>query len=357
MKPRPVANPKNRFLATEVAYDPEHEGVRVEAIPDRSRSVVTSNDSPDVGFSHSVNPYRGCQHACAYCYARPTHEYLGFGAGTDFDTRILVKERAPELLEAAFERPSWKGDAVIFSGVTDCYQPLEAKLRLTRRCLEVCARYKNPVGLITKAPLVERDVDVLAELQRVARVHVSLSIPFWDPDRARAIEPFVATPQRRLQAVETLAKAGVSVGVMVAPLIPGLNDEDLARVLEAAKAAGAVRAGYVLLRLPGAVKEVFEARVRAAMPDRADRILHRIRETRGGALYDARFGVRGRGEGAYAEAIEALFDATARRLGLDGGSPEDPPTTFARPEKARRQLELFARGDAGRTDGSGATGR
>jgi len=269
-----------------------------------------------VGFKYSVNPYRGCFHACAYCYARPGHEYLSFGAGTDFDRKIMVKVRAPELLRAAFAKKSWRREAVVFSGVTDCYQPLEASYRLTRGCLEVCAEIGNPVGVITKAPLIERDLDVLQAVARVASVHVIVSIPFWDPAKARAIEPYVATPARRIRAIRALADAGISVGVNVAPIIPGLNDAEIPSVLSAAREAGATSAGYVLLRLPGPVAQVFEERVRAAMPLGADRILHRIRETRGGALYDARFGVRGRGEGSYAETIRSLFQVTSRRLGL-----------------------------------------
>jgi DNA repair photolyase len=263
-----------------------------------------------------VNPYRGCFHACAYCYARPSHEYLSFGAGTDFDRKILVKLRAPELLRQALRKKSWKKETIVFSGVTDCYQPLEASYRLTRGCLEVCAEAGNPAAIITKAPLVERDVDVLQALGRAASVHVTVSVPFWDAERARAIEPYVATPQRRLRTVETLARAGISVGVNVAPIIPGLNDQDVPKILAAAREAGAVEAGYVLLRLPGSVKVVFEERLRRSLPLTAERVLHRIRETRAGELYDARFGVRGRGEGTYALAIRTLFLTTAARLGL-----------------------------------------
>lgn len=343
MKARPIRNPKNRFESTRVEYLEETPGMtNVQVVEDRTREILAHNNSPDVGFDWSVNPYRGCTHACAYCYARPNHEYLGFGAGTDFDTRIVVKRTAPELLRRAFERPSWKGETIVFSGVTDCYQPLEAKLKLTRACLEVCAEYRNPVGIITKAPLIERDVDVLQELTRHARVQVQVSIPFHDPANARAIEPWVATPQRRLQTIERLAIAGIDVGVNVAPIIPGLNDEDLVKVLESARAAGARRAGFVMLRLPGAVKEVFEERLRQNLPDRAERVLHRIRETRGGELYDSRFGVRGKGTGLYAESVRNLFEITCRRLGFQTGfAAPHGPTTFRPPEKPRAQLELF----------------
>jgi DNA repair photolyase len=229
---------------------------------------------------------------------------------------------------------------VVFSGVTDCYQPLEASYRLTRACLEVCAEYRNPVSIITKAPLIERDVDVLQELARVTRLSISVSVPFWQEDKARAIEPFVTTPARRLRTIARLAAAGLRVGVMVAPIIPGLNDEDIGQILHAAKESGAAYAGSVLLRLPGPVKDVFEQRLRAAIPLRADRVLRRVRETRGGKMYDATFGVRGRGTGVYADAIATLFQQTAERLGLAGhdGPAEKSTTTFRRP---RGQLPLF----------------
>ena len=231
----------------------------------------------------------------------------------------MVKLKAAELLRAAFAKKSWRKETVVFSGVTDCYQPLEASYRLTRACLEVCVAHANPAAIITKSALVERDVDVLTELARVASAFVTVSIPFWDPERARAIEPYVATPARRLRVIETLARAGLQVGVNVAPIIPGLNDQDIPRILAAARDAGATRAGCVLVRLPGSVKQVFEQRLRDALPLVADRVLHRIRETRGGRLYDARFGARGRGEGNYADMIRTLFETTAARLGFERG--------------------------------------
>lgn len=316
MRPVPISNPPNPWASTSVEYLEETPEVKLQVFEDHSRTILAKNDSPDVGFNYSVNPYRGCVHACAYCYARPSHEYLSFGAGTDFDRKIVVKLNAAALLRQAFGKKSWSHEAVIFSGVTDCYQPLEAAYRLTRGCLQVCAEVANPVGIITKAPLIERDIDILQELARVASVQVMVSIPFWDPDKARAIEPYVATPARRLRTIRALADAGISVGVNVAPIIPGLGDEEMPRILTAARDAGATHAGYVLLRLPGPVAEVFEQRVRAAMPLRVDRILHRIRETRDGRLNDPRFGSRGRGEGPYAAMIRNLFLVTATKLGL-----------------------------------------
>ncbi len=343
---KPIANPPNPFASTEVEYlDGDAPDARLEVYEDHSRSILSKNDSPDLGFDYSVNPYRGCFHACAYCYARPSHEYLGMGAGTDFDRKIVVKPEAPALLREAFDKKSWKGDLVVFSGVTDCYQPLEASYRLTRGCLEVCAEYKNPVSIITKSPLVERDIDVLTTLTEIADVAVTISVPFWDVAKARAIEPYVATPERRVHTIEKLARAGIRVGVNVAPIIPGLNDEEIAKILEAAAAAGATYAGIVLLRLPGSVKDVFESRVRAALPLRADKILRRVRDTRGGKMNDSRFGVRGHGEGVYAEAIHALFKSTAKRLGLVanemGQGWRTPRDTFERPAKKGSQLGLF----------------
>jgi len=337
----PVDNPPNRFATTETVYgDGEAPPTELEVYFDRSGSILAKNDSPDLGFGFSVNPYRGCFHGCAYCYARPTHEYLSFGAGTDFERKIVVKPDAPELLDKALGAGSWRRDLVLFSGVTDCYQPLEARYELTRRCLQVCALHKTPVHVITKSPLVERDMDVLSSVAREAGgASVAISIPFASDEHARALEPFVTPPSRRLRTVERLAAAGLRVGVSVAPIIPGLGDEELPRVLEAAKAAGASFAGYVLLRLPGHVKEVFEARLRARLPEKADKVMARIRQTRGGKLYDARFKTRGRGEGPYAEAIEALFRTTAQRLGLESGYTYSVARAPKPPDEP--QLSLF----------------
>jgi DNA repair photolyase len=345
-----VSNPPNPWLSTAVEYLDEIPPARLEVYEDTTRSILAENDSPDVGFRYSVNPYRGCVHGCAYCYARPSHEYLSLGAGTDFERKITVKPEAPRLLEEAFDRPSWRGELIMFSGITDCYQPLEAHYRLTRGCLEVCARYRNPVGIVTKGPLIERDIDVLQALSAVTSCSITISIPIWDAERARAIEPYVASPQRRMKAVERLAAAGLDVGVNIAPMIPGLGDEDIVRILEAAKEAGAKHAGFVFLRLPGSVKAVFEERLRETLPLRAERILARVREARGGKLYDSTWGKRQTGEGPYAMQAGALFRATCRRLGLehdDGeamsgrAAAEEPSPTFTRPPKPGQQLKLL----------------
>ncbi len=346
-----VDNPANRFAESEIVFlddlaEEDAPAAKLEVYFDRTGTILAKNDSPDVGFNFSVNPYRGCFHACAYCFARPTHEYLSFGAGTDFERKIVVKKDAPELLRKSFSQKGWRGELVMFSGVTDCYQPLESRYRLTRGCLEVCAEYKNPAHVITKSPLVERDIDVLLAVAKASHFSIAISIPFIDETHARALEPFVTTPARRLRTIERLAAAGVRVGVMVAPIIPGLNDQDMPAALKAARDAGASFAGYTLLRLPGHVKDVFESRIRVALPEKAERVMSHIKQARNGKVYDATFGVRGRGTGPYAEAIGRLFDATAKRLGYEspGGREEGASglTMAPIPKIAPRgQLPLF----------------
>lgn len=336
---RVIQNPPNPWASAEVEYLDAEPGAgegapiaRLEVIEDATRQILAHNDSPDVGFRWSVNPYRGCFHGCAYCYARPSHEYLSLGAGTDFDRKIVVKPRAAELLREAFDRPRWTGELIVFSGDTDCYQPLEASYRLTRACLSVCAEYRNPCGIITKSALIERDLDVLSELSQRTSLRVTISVPFWDVEKARALEPFVPTPQRRIRTIEKLAAAGIRVSVNVAPLVPGLGDEDMPTILKAARDAGATGAGFVFLRLPGSVAPVFVERLKQALPLRAEKVLARIREARGGKLNDPRFGSRQRGEGPYALAARQLFDAETRRLGLSTSGPFVPgPSTFERP--------------------------
>lgn len=335
-----VDNPPNPWHSTEVDYLGEPPEQRLLVYVDHSRSILSRNDSPDLPFRYSANPYRGCFHGCAYCYARPTHEYLGFGAGTDFDRRIVVKPDAPALLEEAFARPSWTGERLVLSGNTDPYQPLEASYRLTRGLLEVCAAHRNPVFIITKSPLVERDIDLLARLAREAYAAVAISLPFADPAHARALEPTVAPPARRLRTIERLSAAGVPVGVFASPVIPGLNDAQIATVLERARAAGATFATSTMLRLPGPVAEVFTARLREALPLRADRILSRLADIRGGAHNDARFGHRMRGMGPYAETVRLLFEQTRRRLGYREPPAVPDPSPFRRPARGG-QLTLL----------------
>jgi len=314
---RPVSNPPNPYLSAHAEWLEPPPDARLEVFEEDARSILSENDSPDLSFRWSANPYRGCHHACAYCYARPTHEYLGFGAGTDFETRICVKRNAADLLERKLSSRSWQGELIAFSGVTDCYQPLEAVYGLTRACLEVCLRHRNPAGVVTKGMLVIRDADVLAALNRAARARVYFSIPFADDAMARKIEPGAPPPSRRFQAMKELHAAGVPVGVMLAPIIPGLNDRDIPRVLERAAACGAEQAGCMPLRLSGAVAGVFLERLRAALPDHAARVEARILDMRGGRLNDSRFGSRMRGEGAYWEGVMALFKQAAQRHGFN----------------------------------------
>jgi DNA repair photolyase len=336
-----VDNPPNPFHRTRVEWEvPQTAGL--EVVEERAVSIVARNDSPDVGFDAGVNPYRGCQHGCAYCYARPTHQYLDFGAGTDFEKRIVAKVNAPELLRETFLRPSWRGETLAFSGATDCYQPIEARYRLTRRCLAVCAEFRNPVGIVTKNSLVLRDLDLLHTLAEEASVVVHLSIPFSDPDLARAIEPYAPPPEVRFRTLEALAEAGIPVGVGVAPIIPGLNDDQIVTILTRAAAAGARSAFRIALRLPAEVRPVFLSRLEKELPLRARKVEAAVREMRGGRLNDPRFGKRMEGAGRRWLAITDLFDLTCRRLGLNHHQdygPAEPPSTFRRPGA---QLDLFS---------------
>lgn len=342
MRSLPVHNPASRFERFRVEYDEVPEPTATyDVYEDKSQSILSENDSPDIGFRFSVNPYRGCLHGCAYCYARPSHEYLGFGAGSDFERKIMVKHRAAELLEQAFQKKRWEGELVVFSGNTDCYQPLERSLGITRACLEVCAHYRNPVHIITKSALVERDLDHLGALAREADAGVTVSIPFLDAEVARAMEPYAPPPSRRFTTVRRLVDAGIRVNVNIAPLIPGLNDSDVVPLLEAAHAAGASTAATVALRLPGPVAEVFEERIRAALPLRAEKILTRVREMRGGKLNDSHFGSRMRGSGTYIDTVMNVFHVTVKRLGMTRGEASPREKTFRRPEGAGRQLSLF----------------
>jgi DNA repair photolyase len=340
-------NPPNRFEPLRRIPTPE-EGVLLEEghpetklLADPSRSIVATNESPDVGFDASVNPYRGCEHGCSYCYARPTHEYLGFSAGLDFETRILVKERAPELLRARLAARSWKPQVVALSGVTDAYQPAERRLGITRRCLEVLAEFRNPVTVVTKSFLVTRDADLLGELARFDAASVLISLTTLDPELQRRMEPRAAPPARRLAAIEILAAAGVPVGVMVAPIVPGLTDHEAPSILAAAAAAGARFAGRVVLRLPHGVAEIFDGWLAEHYPERRERVLSRVRALRNGRLYDSRFATRQRGEGIWADEMQALFDLARRRAGLALRGPALSIAGFRRPAGSDGQLALL----------------
>jgi DNA repair photolyase len=334
-------NPRNRFERLHVDLDPDAVDVPPQTVllRDRTRRILATNDAPDVGFDVGINPYRGCGHGCSYCYARPTHEYLGFSAGLDFETRIMVKEDAPELLAKALSAKSWKPQVVALSGNTDAYQPVERRLGLTRRCLQVLADFRNPVQIVTKSHLVTRDVDLLSRLAGHRAAGVLVSITTLRPEVQRAMEPRAATPRRRLDAVRALADAEIPVGVIVAPVVPGLTDDELPAILQASAEAGASHASYILLRLPHGVKELFDVWLQQHVPERREKVLNRIRQMRGGKLYDARYSVRGRGEGPWADHLRSLFRVTTKRLGLDR-----PPALSTRAFRVPRngpQTDLF----------------
>lgn len=342
---RPEANPGNRFESTRVEWEDGVELPQALRIhKETAKSIVSENNSPDIPFRYSVNPYRGCAHACAYCYARPSHEYLGLGAGTDFDTQIYAKVNAAELLRKKFSSRGWTREPITFSGVTDCYQPAESRLRLTRECLEVCLEFRQPVSIITKSTLVVRDLDLLTAIDKVAGAGVVLSIPFADDAMARLVEPFAAPPSLRFKALEKLGRAGLRTGISLGPIIPGLNDSDIPALLARAKSAGAAFAFYVMLRLPGAVREVFLERIRERLPERAGKIEHHVREVRGGELYDTQWGTRMSGSGNMADMVDKLFRIHARKHGLEAGesmerlelrAPAEPTLTPPPDGKAR----------------------
>lgn len=340
-------NPPNRFekirLERAEDWNPEEDpSPKTQFLRDLSQSIITYNDSPDIPFRAGLNAFRGCEHGCSYCYARNTHEYLGFSAGLDFETKIMVKENAPELLRRELSSPKWKPQPLAMSGVTDCYQPVERRLQLTRRCLAVLAEFRNPVIIITKNHLVTRDVDLLRELAAHQAVMVYLSINSLDRELARKLEPRAASPNMRLAAVEALAKAGVPVGVLVAPVIPALNDHEIPSVLAAAKSAGAVCASTGILRLPLTVAPVFEQWLDRNVPGKKDKVLNRIRAIRGGKLNDPSFGSRMRGEGIFADQISQMFHVARRKVGLPEDGPELSAAAFRRPGGAQLALGLTA---------------
>ncbi|HRC85455.1 MAG TPA: PA0069 family radical SAM protein [Thermoanaerobaculia bacterium] len=334
-------NPANRF--TRLSLELEEPGPEVAPtlyFDDTSKSILATNDSPDLPFDASLNPYRGCEHGCIYCYARPTHEYLGLSAGLDFETRIFVKRQAAELLRAELMSPRWRPQVLSISGVTDPYQPIERKLGLVRGCLEVLLDFRNPVGIVTKNHLVCRDADLLGELAGFQASAVYLSITTLDAELARRLEPRASHPEERLGALAELSSRGVPVGVLVAPVLPALTDHELPAILEAAARAGAKSAAFIPLRLPGAVAGLFEAWLERHFPERKDKVLNRLRSMRGGRLNDPRFGHRMRGEGVFAEQLRSLFHTSCRRHGLAGRSDKLSVAAFRRPGSAL-QLDLF----------------
>lgn len=343
--------PPNRFALTQIEREPIdpaddedgalRRGPATQFMLEQARSIVASNDSPDIPFNYSVNPYRGCEHGCAYCYARQTHEYLGFNAGIDFETKIVVKENAAALFRDFLARDAWKCEPVVFSGVTDCYQPAERRFRLTRACLEVAVEARQPIGIITKNALVLRDLDLLRDLAGDKLVHVTVAVTTLDAGLARSLEPRTSAPAARLRALKELSAAGIPTRVLIAPVIPGINDNEIPAILTAAKEAGARASGWTLLRLPLTVAPVFQEWLERERPEARSRVEGRIRSSRGGKLNDPRFGSRMRGSGEIADQIAALFRMFAKRLGLDGSLTPYDCTKFRPPLPTSGQLRLF----------------
>jgi len=324
-----LENPTGRFETLTLKDDPElepeldedglpilNQQIRTEVFVDSSKSILSTNDSPDLCMDTTLNPYRGCEHGCIYCFARPTHEYLGLSAGLDFETKIFAKPEAPKLLEIKLRSKNWEPRTIVMSGVTDPYQPLEKKLGITRACLEVLADYLNPVSFITKNALVTRDIDLLKRLAEHNAVSVNMSITTLDRYVCRVMEPRASTPGLRLKAVEMLSNAGIPVNVMMGPIVPGLTEHEIPTVLEAAANAGARSASYTMLRLPYGVKDLFQTWLHEHFPDRADKVLNRVRSMRDGKLYKAEFGSRIRGEGFYADQIAMIFQLSRKKCGL-----------------------------------------
>lgn len=304
---------------------------KTEYLTDSSRTVLTQNKSPDIGFNFSINPYRGCEHGCSYCYARPTHEYLGLSAGLDFESKIFVKHQAADLLRIHLMQKKWQPQVIVMSGVTDCYQPAERRFRITRQCLEVLCEFKNPVGIITKNKLIGRDLDVLSEMARQRLVNVCLSITSLDENLSRKLEPRTSAPTARLQTIKLLAQSGVPVSVNVAPIIPGLNDHEIPKILQAAADHGAQSAGFTLLRLPYSVKDIFSQWLEVNYPEKKKKVLSAIANTRSGQLYDSTFGRRMTGDGERARQITDVFRLFQAKYNLNHDRQPLRTDLFKRP--------------------------
>ena len=336
-------NPANRF--DKIDFEPSEEEISEGISPstvfyrDNTKSIITYNDSPDVGFNAGINPYRGCEHGCIYCYARPTHEFLGLSLGLDFETKIFVKEDAPILLRKELSSRKYKPETIAMSGNTDCYQPAERKFRLTRSCLEVLEEFKNPVGIVTKSYLVTRDIDILKEFAAWNGALVAVSITTLDPKVKKLMEPRASEPKLRLKAVEELSNAGIPVIVMVAPVIPGLTDHEMPNIIQSAADAGARGAGYIMLRLPYGVSDIFSKWLERHFPDRRDKVLNRIRAIRDGELNSKEFHERMKGKGIYAQQVKNMFDVAKRKAGIEGNITGLSTDHFKRP--GGTQLDLF----------------
>lgn len=344
-----IGNPDGRFephvrVAIDDGWAPADDDLpplRTTVTTDAARTIITRNDSPDIPFEQSVNPYRGCEHGCIYCYARPSHGYLGLSTGLDFETRLFAKPNAASLLAAALRKPGYRVSPIALGTNTDPYQPIERDMRITRSILEVLAAFEHPVSIVTKSALVLRDLDILAPMAKKRLARVFISVTTLDRDLARKMEPRAATPARRIEAIRTLAAAGVPVGVMVAPIIPVLNDREMESILAAAHAAGATSAAYVLLRLPFEIKDLFAQWLETHVPLKAKHVLSLVRDVRGGRLNDPNFGTRMRGDGPYAELIAERFRLACTRLGLGDRYWHFDTTRFRVPPAPGDQLTLL----------------
>jgi DNA repair photolyase len=343
-------NPAGRFEKSVCELSPgyweerhaeEEDGIQetTETFLDPSRTIISTNDSPDVCMEATLNPYRGCEHGCIYCYARPTHEYLGLSAGLDFETKIYVKDRAPELLAAKLSSKSWEPKVITLSGVTDCYQPLERKLEITRGCLKVLRDFRNPAVIITKNALVARDIDILEEMAAFDCISVMLSVTTLDGKLSRIMEPRASQPALRLRAMETLASKEIPVGVMIGPVLPGLTDHEIPAILKSCADAGAMNAHYTMLRLPYGVKDLFSTWLEQHYPDKAKKVLAHVRDVRGGKLNDPNFGSRMRGEGVYADHVANIFQLYKKKYGLTKRRPLT--TKHFRRDARDQQMSLF----------------
>lgn len=336
-------NPANRF--EKIEFTPSEEEIAEGLSPktvfyrDATKSIISYNDSPDVGFDAGINPYRGCEHGCIYCYARPTHEYFGLSLGLDFETKIFVKEDAPALLRKELSSRKYVPDMIVISGNTDCYQPAERRFKLTLACLEVLLEFRNPAGIITKNHLVTRDIDLLRRFAEWNGIMAAVSVTTLDPEIKRVMEPRTSEPRMRLRAIEELTKAGVPVMVMVAPVVPGLTDHEIPAIIKSAADAGAVNAGFIMLRLPYGVSDIFQAWLGRHFPDRKDKVLNRVRAMRGGKLNSPDFYSRMRGEGIYAEQARDMFELACRKAGFDSGRIKLSTGHFRKPDGP--QLKLF----------------
>ncbi len=314
-------NPTNRFeqisfVRDEEISDEDYPDAKTVFYKDTSKSIISYNDSPDIFFNASINPYRGCEHGCVYCYARPTHEYFGLSSGIDFESMIFVKTDAALLLQKEMSAKKWTPQVVVMSGVTDCYQPFERRFQITRQCLKVLNDFQNPVGIITKNNLVTRDVDILKDMASWQGACVTITVTTLDPLLARRMEPRASTPANRLKAIEVLSKAGIPVTVNVAPIIPGLTDQEIPNILKAAAQAGAINAGYTIIRLPYALKDLFSQWLSEHYPHHKEKVLNRIKEMRGGVLYKSEFGRRMKGEGIFASTISDIFEMGCKKVGF-----------------------------------------